>query len=441
MSKESTRKRRRKRHHHTHSRKREQQQPPQPAFDWRLPFPPLGPDDRLSNLIDYREITPGYDEFVAEMGKEAFEEQMDYFYFFLGNSERLTDEPEFQNVKLGLDPYDFLVYAAFDFLTAMVDKKGSIWDPEGGLVEPYEHIVQHATSRYLTPALRADLKQKARRTARRRRGTGIGSMADAVEIALDDEGIPTMIITLLPQLFSNALVQGVLDQAERFEQDWEERDRSLDRWMEQIAVADFQPAEEAIEKLVAAGTSALPHIVHLFYDLALEYDDYPVVAALETAARIPCQLSLHLLTQALFEAIGRTSDRAAELLAGLPDLTCPYLAYALTIPGGPEWQPALWGYSLMGKARCPGAFDLLVDGLSYQGEKPLDAEGVQLSAAEGLLELGDELAIPVLHDYLRNPQADLRARGELLYILLEDEGGHPWGAQIARDLTPDTLED
>lgn len=438
MSKESTRKRRRKRRR-THSRRKQQQA--QPAFDWRLPFPPLGPDDRLSSLVDYREITPGYDEFVAEMGKEALEEQLDYFYFFLGNSDRLTDEPEFQNVKLGLDTHDFLVYAAFDFLTDMVDKKGSIWGPEGGLVKPYEHIVQHAMSRYLTPALRSDLKRKARRAARRCRGTGIGSMANAVEIALDDEGIPTIIITLLPQLFSNALVQGVLDVGEQYEQDWEERDRSLDSWMEQIAASDFgQPADEAVEKLVGAGLRALPHLGHLFYDLDSEHGDYPVVAALEIAARIPCQLSLHLLTQALIEDIERATERTDELLAGLPDLICPYLAYALTVPGDPDWQTALWGYSLLGKARCPGAFDLLVNGLSYQGEKPLDAEAGQLSAAEGLVELGNERAIPVLHDYLRNPQADLQARGELLYTLLEHEGGHPWGAQIAEGLTPDTLE-
>ena len=127
----------------------------------------------------------------------------------------------------------------------MVDKKSSIWDPEGGLVKPYEHIVQHAMSRYLTPKLRADLKRRARRTARRCRGTGTGSIADAVELGLDDLKIPTMIITLLPQLFSDTLVQSVLDWEKRHKQNWEKRDRSLDHWMEQIVAADFdQPAEE-----------------------------------------------------------------------------------------------------------------------------------------------------------------------------------------------------
>lgn len=434
MSKKSRRHR-----SHPHERKRKQQQS-QPAYDWELPFPPLGPEDRLSTFVDYSDFIPGYDEFVAEMGKEAFEEEMDYFYFFLGHSALLAGQPEFQDVRLGLDPYDFLVYAASDFLIDLVNKKGELFDPAGGYVEPYEHILQHAMRRYLTSRLRADLRHRARRTARRRRGTGIGSIASAVEIALDDEGIPAMVITLLPQLFSTAIVQSVLDQAERFDQDWEERDRSLDRWMEQIAAADFdQPADGAIERLVAAGRRALPQVAHLFYNMDLEYGGYPVDIALEIAARIPSQISLRFLVQALFDDNDWTSVRASELLVGMPELLCPYLAYALTVPGGPDWETALWGYTLLGKAHCPGAFELLVDGLSYQGESPDDAEIGQTSAVEGLLVLGEERAIPILHDYLRDLQADLRTRDELLYLLLEHEGGHPWGAQIAGDLTRDTL--
>jgi hypothetical protein len=429
----------RKRHRRARPRHRQRRQAPL-AYDWRLPYPPLRPEDRLSTIADYREIIPEYDRLAAEIGEAELEEELDYFYFFLGYSSRLADEPEFQDIELGLDPYDFLVYAATDLLIDVVDRKDSIFHPQGGYVEPYGHILHHALLRYLTPALRANLRHQARRTARRHRGTGISAMASAVEVALDDEGIPAMIITLLQQLFSKALIQHVLDQAERFEQDWEERDRSLDGWMEQIAAADFdRPAEPAVEGLAAAGPRALPHLCHLFYDLDLSYGDYPVVAALEIAARIPCQLSLRLLVQALFEDIGGTSERAAELLISLPDLLCPYLAYALTVPGGPDWETALWGYSLLGKARWPGTFDLLVNGLSYQGKQPLDAEDCQLSAAEGLLALEDERVIPLLHDYLRNPQADLGARDELLYTLLEDEGGHPWGAQIAGDLTSDTL--
>ena len=414
----------------------------QPNHDWQLPYPPLCPEDRLSRLLDYRDIIPGYEGFVAEMGKAAFEEEMDYFFFFLGNSDRLTDEPEFRDVELGLDPYDFLVYAAFDLFTDMVDEKGSIFKPEGGYIEPYEHILRHAMQRYLTPALRADLGRRARRTARRLRGTGIGSMADAVEVGLDDEGIPAMIITLLPKLFSDAFIDSVLNQAKRFEQDWEERDRSLDGWMEQIAAADFdRPAEQAVEELVKAGPRALPHLCHLFYNMDLGYDDYSVATTFEAIARIPCQLSLHILVQALFDDNDWSSERASELLTGMADLACPYLAYALTVPGGPDWETVLWGHSILGKAQCPGAFDFLVNGLSYQGKKPFDAEIGQISAAEGLLELGDERAVPILHDYLRNPQADLEARGELLYMLVEHEGGHPWGAQIAGDLTEDTLPD
>jgi len=420
--------------------RKQRQQTSSQTIDWQLPYPPLAPEDRMSAIMNYAEFVPGYDEFVAEMGKQAFEEQMDYFYFFLGNSDRLIDEPEFQDVELGIDPYDFVVFAAHDFLTDMAAEKGDIWSPEGGLVPPYDHIVQHAISRYLTPTLQADLKRRTRRTAHRCRGTGIGSMANAVKIELDDEGPPSTIVTLLPTLFSNALIQSVLDTAKQHERDWEERDRSLDRWMEQITAADFdQPAEQAIEKLAAAGQRAMPHIAHLFYGLELEYDEYPVITALELAARIPCQLSLRFLTQTLFDSGDWPADRAAELLSNMPDLACPYLTYALTVPGGPKWQVALQGYMLLGKLECPGTFDVLVDGLSYLGHSPHDPEVGQLSAAEGLLALGDEQAIPTLHDYLRNPQASLEARSELLYMLLEHDGGHPWGTQIAGDLTLDTL--
>ncbi len=208
-------------------RPRKRRQQTSQTIDWQLPFPPLAPEDRMSTVVDYGEFIPDYDEFVAEVGKEAFEEEMDYFYFFLGNSDRLTHEPEFKTVDLGIDPYDFVVYAAHDFLFDMASKKGSIWNPDGGLVAPFEHIVQHAMSRYLTPTLRTDLRRRARRTARRCQSTGIGSIADTVEIGLDDAKIPSMIITLLPQLFSNALIQSVLDLAERYERDWGERDRTL----------------------------------------------------------------------------------------------------------------------------------------------------------------------------------------------------------------------
>jgi len=437
---EKTQKRRRKRRHRARPRPQRQQQT-RPDF-WQSPFPSLEPEDRLSSLVDYRDIVADYDELVAEVGEETLQEHLDHFYFFLGSSNLLAEETEFQSVKLGIDPYDFLVYATFDFLTGVLDEKGSIWDPEGGLVKPYSHIVEHAISRYLTPALRKDLKRRCRRTARRLWGTSIGLMADAVEIALDDEGIPSIIITLLPHLFSSALVQSVLNMPEQFERDWEERDRSLDCWMEQIAAADFdQPAEEAIDKLVEAGTRAIPHLAHLFYDMDLDYDDYPIATALETVAFIPCQFSLHLLVEALLDDCDWSSEQAAELLAGMPDLACPYLAYALTVPGGPDWLTALWEYSLLGEMQCPGAFDILVEGLSYQGKSSYDSGVGQLSAAEGLLALGDERAIPILHDYLRNPQVDLTARDELLYLLLEDEDGHPWGAQIARDLTRGDLEE
>jgi hypothetical protein len=431
-----TKKKRKRRR--THSRRGRQQAQSTP--NWKLPYPPLEPDDRLSRIMDYSEIIPGYDEFVAEMGVEDFEEQMDYFFFFVSHSSRLIDEREFRDVNLDLDPYDFLVSAAAEFLLGLVEEKGSLYDSDGGYIAPYDHILRYAMYRYLTPKLRDDLKRRAHRTSRRCRATGIGTMAAAVEIALDDEMIPDEATPFLMQLFSDAVVESVLNQGKQFDRDWEERDRSLDHWMEQIIAADWdRPVEEAVDRLASAGLRAMPQVAHLFYDTDLEYDDYPVMTALEIAARIPCQLSLRLLSQTLLEGDGWPSERVAELFPSMPDLVCPYLIYALTAPGGPEWEVALWGYSLLGETKCPDAFDILVDGLSYQGKSDYDPEIGQCSAADGLLALGDERAIPILHDYLRNPDADLGAQRELLYKLLEHEGGHPWGPQIAEDLTWDAL--
>ncbi len=426
----------RKRRHRTRPRQRKRWE--NSDYDWWQPYPPLRPEDRLSNLEEhnYRDLISGYDELVAEIGEEKLTEMMDYYFFFLSRSGLLIDEPEMDDVDLHLDPDDFLVYATRDFIISSMEEKLDLFDQEeGGYVKEYEHILDHAFQRYLTPPVLANLRRRLRRIVRRRRNTGIGSMADAVEIALSEQDVPLMIITLLQQLFSDALLQTVLNQREYTEQAWEERDRSLDTWMEQIAAADFDhPATEAVEKLVRAGKRAMPHVIHLFYNLELEYGDYPVSTALEIAGQIPCQLSLHILLQTLFEDIGNSSELAFDLLAEMPDLVCPYLAYALTVPGGPDWETAMFGYSLLSKLRCPEAFGLLVEGLSYQGDNAADGEAGQTYAAEGLLELGDERAIPILHDYLRDPQANTTAQGELLYMLREEDGGHPWAAQVAGDL-------
>jgi hypothetical protein len=412
----------------------------QPSYDWDAPVAQLRPENRLSTLIDYREITPDYDALVAEFGKETFDEQMDHFYFFLAHSSRLLKEPEFQDARVEIDPHDFLVFEATAVVHETVGSGETMLHPQGGYVDPYDHILQHATHRYLTPALQAGLRRRARQVARRREGTSLGAMASLVEIAIDDETIPPLLFGLLQKLFSDAILQAVLDHDEQFEREWEERDSSLDRWMEQIAAADFDhPAEQAVEKLVSAGARALPHLYHLWSDWDRGYEDYAVMTAFQTFARIPSQLSLWVMVQGLIDDDDWSSEEAAEQLARLPDLACPYLHYALTIPGGPAWLVALWGYGVLASARCPRAFELLVQGLSYAGEAVDSAEAIQLSASLGLLELGDERAIPVLHDWLRDPQADIGARDELIYELTVPGDGHSWAEEIVGDLTPETL--
>jgi hypothetical protein len=414
--------------------------PKGPSYNWENPFPRLRPEDRISTLIDLGEITPNYEGLVAQFGKKTIDERMDYFYFFLARSSRLLEEPEFEDARVEIDPHDFLVFETAELVHRTFGKGEGLSHPDGGYTEPYEHILLHVAHRYLTEALRADLRRRARRVAQRRHDTGIGAMASAVEIGIDDEAMSPLLLGLLQKLFSDAILGAVLDHDELVQRDWQERDRSLDRWMEQIADADFDdPADQTVEALVAAGPRALPHLAHLFFDMDGSYDDYYVCTAFQAFARIPSQLSLWVLVQGLLDDDDWSSEEAVEQLAGLPDLVCPYLHYALTVPGGPAWAVALWGYDVLAKARCPRAFELLVEGLSHAGEQPHDAEVIQLSAGLGLLELGDDRAIPRLHGWLRDPQVDVGARNELLYELTMSEDGHPWADDIAGDLTLETL--
>ena len=300
---------------------------------------------------------------------------------------------------------------AMQLMVDMVEKEQSLLDPNGGYVAPYSHILEHLMRRYVTPELRRDLSSRAERLARRREGSGIGTMADHVQIALEDDGVPMTIITLFQRLFSNAILDGLRGHDERVNRDWDERDRSLDRWMDEIAAGDFDdPAERAVEALVASADRALPHLVRLVYDEDRTYGDYSVWTALEALARIPSQRSLSVLVGALLDDDDLIAIEIPGLLAAMPDLACQYVDYALTVPGGPDEWTTMLAYDVLVKARCPGAFERLVEGLSYRGESPDDAEGVQVSASFGLLELGDERAIPVLHRWLQNPEANGLAR-------------------------------
>jgi HEAT repeat protein len=265
-------------------------------------------------------------------------------------------------------------------------------------------------------------------------------MADHVRIALEDEGLPAAIVGLFQRLFSNAILDGLRHHDEQVQREWAERDRSLDRWTDEIAAGDFDaPAERAVEALEAAGARALPHLVKLVYDEDRTYADYSVWTALEALARIPSQRSLSVLVGALLDDDDQVAIEIPSLLAAMPDLACPYVDYALTVPGGPDEWTTMMAHEVLVKARCPGAFERLVEGLSYQGESPDDAEGVQVGASFGLLELGDELAIPVLRSWLQDPKANELARYELLREITRSPDDCPWAKEVAGDLTLDTL--
>jgi len=408
--------------------------------NWDDPYPYLRPADRVSNLMDHRELMADYDALAAEHGKGPVDDQLDYFYFFLGHSWRLLDEPEFEDASVEIDGYDFLLDEAMHLMVQLVEQDESLLDPEGGYAAPYSHILEHAMRRYVTPELRRDLSSRAERLARRREGSGIGTMADHLLIALEDEGIPAGIIGLFQRLFSNAILDGLRHHDEQVHHQWEERDRSLDRWMDEIAAGDFDhPAERAVEALVAAGTRALPHLVNLVYDEDRTYGDFSVWTALGALARIPSQRSLSVLVGVLLDDDDLVAIEIPGLLAQMPDLACPYVDYALTVPGGPDEWTTVLAHEVLVEAKCPRAFEHLVEGLSYQGESPDEAEAVQVGASFGLLEIGDRRAIPVLHSWLQNPEANGLARYELLREITRSPHDYPWAKEIAGDLTLDTL--
>lgn len=390
------------------------------------PWPELQPEDRVSSVVDLSQM-PEYKEFAAEVGEEQFLEVMDYFFYFIGNSLELLEEPEFQGFQLPIEPYDFLVFEAYDYLMeTVIDGKQSIWQEDGFLDEPYGHIVTFGLRRYLIPEVRRELRRRVARIAARARESRTRAMANAVEIALDDVQIWPMMISMLEKLCSDTLIDRVLDMAEQFQRDWEGRDRSLDRWADEIRQASFdQPADEAVRQLVQAEEAALPVLTHMYYDEEYEWGDYPLLAAVEALGQIPSQLSLSILVQTLIEDGDSAAEVAFESLSNMRDLACEYFHYALTRPE-PKWEVELYGYHFLGEARCEEAFELLQRGLQR------DEAIAQISAWEGLLALGDRRAIPVLRDFLRSDKANEDAKDELLYMLQEHEGGHPWAGEILR---------
>jgi len=366
---------------------------------------------------------------VAEVGEEEFREVMDYFFYFISNSVELLDEPELKGYQLPVDPYDFLIFEAYDYLLeTVIEKKQSIWQEDGSLDEPYHHIVACGLQRYLTPDVRHQLRRRVARIAARTKGTFTGEMASTVEIALDDEQMSPMMISMLEKLCSDTFIDRVLDLPEQLGRDWEGRDRSLDRWADEIRQASFdQPNDEAVRQLAEAGKAALPVLVHMYFDEGYDWGDYPLLAAIEALGQIPSQLSLHVLVQTLIEDGNGESVAAFESLSNMRDIACEYFHYALTKPE-PKWEIELYGYQFLGKAGCEDAFDLLEHGLKR------DEAVAQMSACDGLLALGDRRAIPLLRDFLRSEEADGDAKDELLYALQQRDEAPPWADEILEGL-------
>lgn len=402
-------------------------------------WPELSPTDRLSSFMDYRTIIPDYDQAVAEMGKEEADELLDYFFYFLMQSWTLANEPELADFYFPIDPYDFLIYETHELIMDLVDQgqfdAEAFYGTDENPNPRFDHIIRHGLERHFTPRVQRGLKRRVQRIEAHNKGRVIGSIASAVALALEDFRLPPLIIALVVRLYSAALLDGVLNLPKQYKRDWEERDRRLDRWGEEICQGSFeQPAEEAVRRLIAAGERALPILADIIYERDYYYEDYPVLTALEIAGHIPCQRSLRMLLDALIEDIGAASELAFELLPTMPELACPYFRYALTRPKPLDWEIVMYGYPILGRARCEGAFDIIVQGLRYQGEDDFSTESIQCSAWESLLELGDPRAVPVLLDYLRDEAANEGAKEELLHVLATSKDKYPLAQEIVEHM-------
>lgn len=81
---------------------------------------------RASSQLDYREILPNYDGFVAEFGKEHLTRTMDEFFYALDQSAHLAAEPEFKGWQFPLDDFDWVLNEAVRLLRRASEKKAQI---------------------------------------------------------------------------------------------------------------------------------------------------------------------------------------------------------------------------------------------------------------------------------------------------------------------------
>jgi len=377
----------------------------------------LGPHERLSRHIDYADIVPNYEQWVAQEGEAEVQETLDYFFYLVITSEALLTEREFADWRWPLDPHDYLVYELNSYVSSVAGESAESLDAAltGPLVH---HMVHDGLHRYYTPTMRRALARRARNLARRQAGRVVGAQADCVALAAEDPSMDPMTIGLLVQSFRRALLQSAAHLADAVEREWAQHNRTLDRYLDEIRAADHaHPADAAVRRLAQAGPEALPLAQRLAFFEEWDCDDYPFRAALQVAAEVPSHQALWLLRSALSECPTLREWLTEQMVARMPELACAYFCYLLSAPRPAPADLAANGLWVLAQARCPEALALATHALHYRQHDAAETEKVQVAAWQALLALDDPAAVPALRSYLADETAHPAARDELVRAL------------------------
>ena len=407
-----------------------------PAQRGRAPAyrgPRLTKEERLSSYVDYALLLPNYPDLVAAEGEKRARDILDYLFHYLGLSVELLDEPEFAELHWPLAPHDYLVYELYHHILAQG------WDRLDGLTselsdERIEHMIHDGLRRLLGPDMRHQVRSRAHSLSGRLDAGALQMEAQAVATALGELAIDPMAISVLVESLRRALVAAAADLPERIEREWEERDRSLDGWLEAIRRPGSPTVrEEAIRRLQEAGRAALPLVAHMYHDLDYTCHDEPLQAALHVAAAIPDPQSLWFLSEAMRDCAALAGWAASQLAANMPAEAAAYWRFLLTEPAPADPCVAANAVIAASAARLPQAYDLALLGLEYKAADPSATEAVQVAAWRALLSLDNPDAGPRLRDYVESDEASPTARDQLVQALVS-ESQEGWRAGILRRL-------
>jgi len=338
---------------------------------------------RPSKTMDYREIVPEYERFVAEVGKTNLTRAMDEMFYALEQSSKLVTEPELADWQFPLDDFDWILEEALRIISAKPSKRGEWSDDYRGLILVGLH-------RDLTPYVIRHLKRRLAKIETRLAGTQRAIIASDVRFALDDAYL-RLFAGLAAKLYSDTICNKLLAREQVVEAEKKSRDPRINALIAQIKTGSFKkPARAAVETLIKIGPAVLPALEELAYEEGKTPDDYSVVAAFEAIARIPCPRAVTILVYALEDDWESIIQIAQKGLTQMKDLAKDYLVY---LAQNPEARIYTTGrvYEILRAIEEPETFTLIVRGL--ESKEWL----VQIEAADNLIQLGDRRAIePIL---------------------------------------------